>query len=426
MNALRLLFIFCFSIFLFTSCLKDDCEQEVTYDRYIPIKVHKTDFRSKPLTYSAPRALEHPGKIYWYEGLLFIVEEDQGIHIFNNENPENPVAVSFMEISGAEDLVVRNDYLYANQNQDLIAIDLSDPLAGEIVARIEDFVDLPRFGTDSLIIGYNVVEVTEMQNCNSGGGVFLDGPFAEAVGNFDNNSTSAGSGGTAPSTNGLGGSMARFRLAGSYLYGVDESRLKVVDLQNAVAPQWVNTVDIGWGIETIFPHEDKLFIGSNSGMFIYNNANPTEPTFMYEFQHARACDPVFVKDDFAYVTLRDGNLCQGFINQMDLIDISNLLKPKLVESFPMDNPHGLTIRDNNLYLCEGKYGLKVFDITDPTVLDEHLLNTQSDRHAFDAISVPTERPVIMVIGADGFYQYDVSTPSEPVLISTIPVQWGIF
>lgn len=216
--------------------------------------------------------------------------------------------------------------------------------------------------------------------------------------------------------------MARFRLAGSYLYGVDESRLKVVDLQNAVAPQWVNTVDIGWGIETIFPHEDKLFIGSNSGMFIYNNANPTEPTFMYEFQHARACDPVFVKDDFAYVTLRDGNLCQGFINQMDLIDISNLLKPKLVESFPMDNPHGLTIRDNNLYLCEGKYGLKVFDITDPTVLDEHLLNTQSDRHAFDAISVPTERPVIMVIGADGFYQYDVSTPSEPVLISTIPVQ----
>ena len=40
-------------------------------------------------------------------------------------------------------------------------------------------------------------------------------------------------------------------------------------------------------------------------MFIYDNTNPQAPYFLSRFQHAEACDPVFVEGDYAYVTLRE-------------------------------------------------------------------------------------------------------------------------
>jgi hypothetical protein len=137
------------------------------------------------------------------------------------------------------------------------------------------------------------------------------------------------------------------------------------------------------------------------------------------FAHARACDPVFVKDNYAYVTLRDGNECAGFVNQLDLVDISDLSNPFLVESFPMDNPHGLTIRGNHLMLCEGVNGLKAFDISDPTILDEKQLDQYEGMHAFDAISLPGNAPITMVIGEDGFYQFRFTEEEGFSLLSRI-------
>ena len=37
-----------------------------------------------------------------------------------------------------------------------------------------------------------------------------------------------------------------------------------------------------------------------------------------------SCDPVVVQGDYAFVTLRGGTECQGFSNQLDIIDISTL------------------------------------------------------------------------------------------------------
>ncbi|MEL7222288.1 MAG: hypothetical protein AAGJ93_13270, partial [Bacteroidota bacterium] len=204
---------------------------------------------------------------------------------------------------------------------------------------------------------------------------------------------------------GTGGSMARFTIIGNHLYAISTTNMDIISLAQPTAPEFISTINLGWGIETIFPYCDKLFIGSNSGMFIYDNSNPAAPVQLSAFAHARACDPVFVKDNYAYVTLRDGNECQGFINQLDLVDISDLENPFLVESFPMNNPHGLTIRGDHLMLCEGVYGLKAFDISNPSVLDDKQLDHYEGVHAFDAISLPGNAPITMVIGEDGFYQF---------------------
>jgi hypothetical protein len=202
---------------------------------------------------------------------------------------------------------------------------------------------------------------------------------------------------------------------------IDDSSMDVFDLSLAEQPTLVNTINIGWGIETIFPYEDKLFIGSNSGMFIFDNSNPMNPVQLSAFAHARACDPVVVQDDYAYVTLRNGSECVGYVNQLDLVNISDIVNPVLVKSFPMENPHGLSIKDQLLFLCEGNFGLKSFDITDPVVLDQHLLDHEQDFHAFDAIALPGTENILLVIGEDGFYQFSFDDPADLKLLSKIPV-----
>jgi hypothetical protein len=77
---------------------------------------------------------------------------------------------------------------------------------------------------------------------------------------------------------GIGGSMSRFTIVGDYLYVVDNTNLDVFSLVNPTQPAEASTVNIGWGIETIFPYGDKLFIGSSSGMCFQSSSMPAPAT----------------------------------------------------------------------------------------------------------------------------------------------------
>src|SRR4028119_1313041 len=79
------------------------------------------------------------------------------------------------------------------------------------------------------------------------------------------------------STSGQGGSLARFAIAGNYLYTVDHAKLSVHDVTNPGNPVLKKTVNIGFDIETIFPFKDKLFIGSSSVVHIFSITDPVNP-----------------------------------------------------------------------------------------------------------------------------------------------------
>jgi hypothetical protein len=403
-----------------TSCLKDQCEREVTYMQSIPVYMTKSEIRLGSATNEAPRELENPGQFYYYKEHIFIAEQGKGIHIIDNRQPENPQNIAFLAISGADNMAIRNDILYVNNYIDLLVVDISNPHNATVISRTEDAFDplWEDVNSGQILVEYRLEEVTETLDCDTysalrwNNGIF----WSEAAFSLDA-ANSTGSNGQV--TTGVGGSMARFTIIGEHLYSVSDTELEVFSLESPSNPASVNIIDLGWGIETIFPYEDKLFIGSNSGMFIYDNSNPASPTQLSTFEHARACDPVFVQGDYAYVTLRDGNLCQGFVNQLDLVDISDLTNPRLIESFPMDHPHGLTIRDNHLILCEGSNGIKAFDISTPEVLDEKLLDQYPGTHAWDAISLPGVAPITVIIGEDGFYQFRFDESNGFTLISQI-------
>ena len=211
--------------------------------------------------------------------------------------------------------------------------------------------------------------------------------------------------------------MARLAFIKDHFYYVNSHSLKVFDASTLEKPSLLNTVYLPWGVETMFPYEDKLFIGANDGMHIMDNRDPANPEYISTFQHARACDPVVVQDDIAYVTLRDGTECQNFINQLDVVDVSNIYQPELIDSYRMHHPHGLSVRDEHLYLCEGDEGLKIFDVTNTEEIDRNLLAHLDDFNAYDVISISPE--LLLLVGDDGFYQFDTSDPRSPKVLSKI-------
>jgi len=146
------------------------------------------------------------------------------------------------------------------------------------------------------------------------------------------------------------------------MYTVDRSNLKVFNISQAANPQYIKNVALNsWVIETIFPFENKLLIGSQNGMLIYNVADPDNPVSLGSFSHARACDPVIADGNRAYVTLKSGGMCAGNSNQLDVLDISNVLSPQLIKSYGLTNPGGLAKDGNKLMICDGDAGFKLFD-----------------------------------------------------------------
>lgn len=197
---------------------------------------------------------------------------------------------------------------------------------------------------------------------------------------------------------GKGGSMARFAIYKNYLYTVDNYSLKVYDISLPQNPVWVNTTDMGTGIETIFPKDSLLFIGTQFGMRIYSLSNPSNPAMMSTYSHIYSCDPVIADNKYAYVTLYAENLrCRRTTNELQIVDISSLLNPVFLTSYPMTSPRGLGKDGNLLFVCDD--GLKVYNAT-------HVNDLKLIKHfKISAFDVIPNNNYLMVIGDDGLYQY---------------------
>jgi hypothetical protein len=224
--------------------------------------------------------------------------------------------------------------------------------------------------------------------------------------------------GTNNGGSGTGGSMARFTVYDSFLYTVDNYNLRLFDITTAADPVLKSELYVGWNIETLFPYDQKLFLGSTTGMYIYSLADPANPAYISMFRHASSCDPVVVQGDYAYVTLRAGNLCGDITSQLDVIDISDIQTPNLVKEYPMEEPYGLGIDGELLFVCDGDAGLKIFNASDPRVIDQNKIAEYGNINAFDVIPLGE---VLILIGTDGLYQYDYSDPENIHALSVIPI-----
>lgn len=213
---------------------------------------------------------------------------------------------------------------------------------------------------------------------------------------------------------GTGGSLARFTIYGEYLYTVDREVLKTYSLSDPELPELLSSTNIGMDIETIYPYNGSLFIGSMEAMYIYSLADPAKPIREATASHTRACDPVVAKGNFAYVTVRSGTNCGGPLNALLVFDVSNLKQPVQLGELPLTNPHGLGIKGNTLYVCDGTAGLKVFDVTDPK---SPASLTYRDGYTFKDCIPHGDILVCMV--EQGMVIYDITNPNNPIFVAEI-------
>jgi hypothetical protein len=419
-TAMRIITILAFPA-LMISC-KDKIEKVYTVND--PVYISYDELRNS-FKVAEGQQIIHPGKIYFKDHFIFVNEYQKGIHVIDNTDPQTPIISKFIEIPGCVDMAIRDNILYADSYIDLVAIDISNLDNIREVKRIEN-----AFPYMIPVCDNGIVEGVDPTQ-----GVVVDWKTSERKVDARNdnlypqypnwredfmiaaNLNSAGNK-TGTAQSGTGGSMARFLVYDEFLYTVNTSSLKLFSISDPADPGLVKEMYVGWNIETIYPYDDKLFLGGTSGMFIYNLQDPANPEFISQFRHASACDPVVVEGNYAYVTLRAGNLCGQLESQLDVIDISDIQNPEQIAEYPMEEPYGLGIDDTLLFVCDGAAGLKIYSAADPKTIDQHKLAEYKDIQAFDVIPLGN---VLVMIGTDGLYQYEYSDPADIHQLSVIPI-----
>ena len=392
-------------IYLFlgaVAILCSSCRREVTLDVYKPQYMSLNTLRSS-VAHNTSLTVADSGKIYIYSNYILVNDKARGVLVVDNSDPSSPQKLAYITIPGNYDMAVRNDILYADSYVDLIALDISDPQNVTLVKRISNV--FPCLFTNENAV-YDIDNKMKFQAVDPGrgivtnwvkvdsrkviidgwGGFYLPAMYADAG--------TAGSG----TVTGTAGSLSRFTISSNYLYTVDQKQLHLFNITAPQDPQAEGLMQAGFDIETIFAHDHALFIGAQSGLYIYDNTDPAAPVQKSSFWHITSYDPVVVESNLAYVTLRSQSEWRD--SSLEIIDISSLSLPSTLISYTLSDPYGLAIDNNRLVVCDGNAGLKLYDVANVSNIIQR--DTVTGYKPYDVI-MASGRAV--VAGQYSLYQY---------------------
>ncbi len=163
------IFLLCFVTILVQSCCVDgSCNDDVDtlsiITDYEPVFLERAAFEAS-VTLNETKPIINSGKIYVVEDLLFVNEKNEGFHIIDNTDPENPLPIAFINAPGATDLAIKNNIFFINQAVDLIAVSYTRESNTLIVSkRIRNVFPVmispdgytPNVTEDSIIINYTL------------------------------------------------------------------------------------------------------------------------------------------------------------------------------------------------------------------------------------------------------------------------------
>ncbi|MEO6721287.1 MAG: hypothetical protein ABIN67_13030 [Ferruginibacter sp.] len=405
------------TIFILQGCVKDHLT--TTYTFFSPVYKSKAEVLQN-IKSAAPQPLQNTGKLFVLGNYIFVNELNKGVHVIDNSNPASPKNISFISIPGNIDIAVKNNTLYADLFTDMVTLDISNTTnisLKKMTANVfpeRDYQYGFAYDSTRYIVDWTRGETTSKRELGEN---TQREPVLWLTASQLSSDMAASS-----AKIGVSGSMARFTIVNNYLYTVGRSNLTAFNISSSINPVSENVKSLGWNIETIYPFKDKLFIGSQTGMFIYSISNPKDPSFVGSFSHACFKDPVIADDQYAYVTLRaatDGASCLGVAaqrNELDIVNISDLMQPSLVKIYDMTEPQGLSKDGDHLFICDGKGGLKVYDASN--VQDLKLIKTIGNIKPFDIIC---QAGNAIVVAEEGIYQFDYSNINSIKMVSKISI-----
>jgi len=335
-----------------------------------------------------PRSIDtsellNPINMSLQDTLLLVTDAANGVHVYDVKDPAAPIAKYVIPLRGARGAAAKDDIVFTNNHKSLLAIRVeADTFM--VVKSIDDWESSPIMPVDIMVEG------------GYGCGCFAE----DAV---------------APSTSGsVGSSYATFAVIDSFLYYFNYSHLVTMDISQPDDPTELSRTLIEWGVETIYPTDDYLFLGGNRGMYIFDRSDPTAPIQVGRMEHFRACDPVVVSGDLAFVTLRGGNACGQSRDVLLVVDIKTPSKPVVVNEMGMNTPYGLALEFPLLYVSLGNFGWKLLDVAAPD--RPSVVNSWSAPKTKDFIWFGD---LLYVMGFEDVKIYSVTEPDVPFPLSQL-------
>jgi len=412
------------AIVLLTGCFKDSGTK--TYKVYTPVLQTTQQVRTA-IKNDVPKPINTVGKMVLFGNYIYLNEPQKGIHIIDNSDPIKPINKAFINIPGNENLAIKDNMLFADCYTDLIAIDISNPNSVVTKSFITNLFPDRRYingytvDSNKVIVDWLVKDTTINIDITNGQGIWKNGSYITSSFNWMSSSFLSASAVSGGKGIGVTGSTSKYAIVNNYLYTLTSSEIKAIDITQPETPKTATSTNVAWGLETIFPFKNNLFIGTQTGMYIFGLSTPEKPNQLSLFAHARLCDPVIADDKYAFVTLHSNNnssngffTCVGNLNQLDIIDITDLTKSKWLKSYNLTKPYGLSKDGNLLFICDSEAGLKVFDAADPLNLKTtktFAIGTTSDVIALNGIAYVTT--------SNGLYQYSYKSSNDISLLSKI-------
>jgi hypothetical protein len=321
--------------------------------------------------------------IYLYDTLLLTADENNGINVYSVADRQNPAYRMSIPLPGVRGMAMKGNIVYAGSWRGIFTYRLNWD------------------GYDALdtIYRYKGEDIVIDRSVNS--------PWS--CGCYPLSTPIASDGGTSG-----GGSYAVFAVIDTFLYYIDYSALVTMSIAAPEKPRELARTEIGWTIETLYPTDRYLFIGGTRGMYIMDKTDEARPRLIGSLLHARGCDPVVVRDTFAYVTLRKGNSCGDAADELLTVSIADPKVPKLLKEFAVETPYGLSVRDSLLYISNGYGGYGLFSARDPYSVT--LLKRWIDAPTRDFI---WRDSTLYIMGFMSVSLMDVANPERPAPISVI-------
>ncbi|MDJ0836339.1 MAG: hypothetical protein QNK37_07450 [Acidobacteriota bacterium] len=238
---------------------------------------------------------------------------------------------------------------------------------------------------------------------------------------------------------------------GNRLYRRGSSSIEVLDITDpaSITATVSGLTNVNQG--DMVAQDGFLFISSFDRLTVLSLADPDNPVRVYDHSNG----------DLTYVSRDDGQALVSMENErLYVLDVSSGNKIEEKASFAID---GATIAETFIqsgtaYLADLDHGLRIFDISDPAMIQElgdvpltlpgprhvqvadgfaylihsmdriSIVNVQGARAFVTEIVLPSDdvRNLIVrdgvgyIVGASGLHTYDLSNPAAPAFITTLP------
>jgi len=326
--------------------------------------------RTSPEEVSALRLGDYTKEIFFYSDFVFLTDHFESTKIINVFNPDRPFVCGRWIIPGTgKDAVVKDDFAYVMcSNSGLHILNVGDPAHPQMVSTL--YAPYNNNGVDvegdyayitALLTGMQVVDIRDPTcpevveryqpegytygiKVAEGYAYLLNAQNDIQIIDIQNPACLIPRGSVQTP-----GTAQEIFIRGEYLYVADLSAgLTIINVTDKDDPFLVRFIPTVGRCKNVFSSGNLLFLACEEvGMEIYDITDPETPGFQSFYPTSEEIKDLYVEDPYAYLTMAN--------HKIEVIDISSPSDPVLVVSYHLlDNPGSLTVKNEHIYLCDGR------------------------------------------------------------------------